>query len=48
MSHLREETKKRGFPTVDGVHMGPCEIHKKHAYTIGPNGSTVRLPGIHG
>ena len=47
LSHLREETKKRGFPTVDGVHMGPCEIHKKHAYTIGPNGVAVRLPWIH-
>jgi len=48
MSHLREETKKRGFPTVDGVHMGPCEIHKKHAYTIGPNGSLYACPGFTG
>src|SRR5688572_29331506 len=36
MSFLREETKKRGFPTVDGVHLGPCEIHKNNAHTIGP------------
>jgi uncharacterized protein len=28
MAFLREETKKRGFSTADGVHMGPCEIHK--------------------
>src|SRR5262245_32161652 len=28
---LREETRKRGFSTSDGVHMGPCEIHRKHA-----------------
>jgi uncharacterized protein len=47
-THLREETKKRGFPTVDGVHMGPCEIHKKHAYTIGPNGSLYACPGFTG
>ena len=46
LSYLREETKKRGFPTVDGVHMGPCEIHKRHAYTIGPNGSTYACPGL--
>ena len=46
--HLREETKKRGFPTVDGVHMGPCEIHKRHAYTVGPNGSHLRLPRVYG
>ena len=48
LSHLREETKKRGFPTVDGVHMGPCEIHKRHAYTIGPNGATYACPGFTG
>jgi uncharacterized protein len=48
LSNLREETKKRGFPTVDGVHMGPCEIHKKHAYTIGPNGSLYACPGFTG
>jgi uncharacterized protein len=48
LSNLREETKKRGFPTVDGVHMGPCEIHKKHAYTIGPNGALYACPGFTG
>ena len=31
MSYLREETKKRGFATIDGVHMGPCDIHRRHA-----------------
>jgi uncharacterized protein len=48
LSYLREETKKRGFATVDGVHMGPCEIHKRHAYTVGPNGSTYACPGFTG
>ena len=48
MSFLREETKKRGFSTVDGVHMGPCEIHKRHAYTVGPNGATYACPGFTG
>jgi uncharacterized protein len=48
LSHLRDETKKRGFPTVDGVHMGPCEIHKRHAYTIGPDGATYACPGFTG
>ena len=48
MSHLREETKKAGFATVDGVHMGPCEIHKKHAYTVGPTGSLYACPGFTG
>ena len=48
MSFLREETTKRGFKTVDGVHMGPCEIHKQHAYTIGPEGSLYACPGFAG
>jgi uncharacterized protein len=45
-SFLREETKKRGFKTVDGVHMGPCEIHKQNAHTIGPDGSLYACPGF--
>jgi len=48
MGFLREETKKRGFPTVDGVHMGPCEIHRKHAQTIGPDGALYACPGFTG
>ena len=48
MSFLREETKRRGFPTTDGVHMGPCEIHKQHAHTIGPDGSLYACPGFTG
>jgi uncharacterized protein len=48
MSYLREETKKRGFSTADGVHMGPCEIHKGHAHTVGPDGSLFACPGFAG
>ncbi|MFI5076012.1 MAG: radical SAM protein [Vicinamibacteria bacterium] len=48
MGFLREETKKRGFPTIDGVHMGPCELHRKHAHTIGPDGATYACPGFTG
>ena len=48
MAFLRSETRKRGFPTPDGVHMGPCEIHRKHAYTIGPDGSLYACPGFTG
>jgi uncharacterized protein len=48
MSFLREETLKRGFATADGVHMGPCELHKKHAYTVGPEGSLYACPGFAG
>jgi uncharacterized protein len=48
MSFLRDETTKRGFKTVDGVHMGPCEIHKRHAHTIGPDGSLYACPGFAG
>ena len=45
---LREETMQRGFKTVDGVHMGPCEIHKTHSHTIGPDGSLYACPGFAG
>jgi uncharacterized protein len=48
MTFLREETRRRGFPTPDGVHMGPCEIHRKHAYTIGPDGALYACPGFTG
>lgn len=48
MAYLREETRKRGFSTADGVHMGPCEIHKGHAHTIGPDGSLFACPGFAG
>lgn len=48
MAFLREETKKRGFSTPDGVHMGPCEIHRRHAYTIGPDGALYACPGFSG
>ena len=48
MSFLRSETRKRGFPTPDGVHMGPCEIHRRHAHTIGPDGDLYACPGFTG
>ena len=47
MSFLRDETRKRGFPTPDGVHMGPCEIHRRHAYTHRPRRVALRVPRLH-
>ena len=48
MAFLRDVTRDAGFATSDGVHMGPCEIHKKHAYTIGPDGDLYACPGFTG
>jgi uncharacterized protein len=48
MSFLREETKRHGFPTIDGVHNGPCHVHMEHAHTIGPDGSLYACPGFTG
>ncbi len=48
MSWLRAETRARGFDTVDGLHMGPCELHRRHAYTVGPEGSLYPCPGFTG
>jgi uncharacterized protein len=46
MQFLRDETRRRGFPTPDGVHMGPCEIHRRHAHTISTDGSLFACPGF--
>ena len=48
MSLLREETKRHGFYTPDGVHGGPCHVHHTHAHTIGPDGSLYACPGFTG
>jgi uncharacterized protein len=48
LSMLREETRRLGFPTHDGVHNGPCHVHKAHAHTIGPDGSLYACPGFTG
>jgi uncharacterized protein len=48
MSFLRDETRRHGFPTPDGVHKGPCHVHMQHAHTIGPDGSLYACPGFTG
>jgi len=48
MAFLREETIRHGFPTIDGVHNGPCHVHHKNAQTIGPDGSLYGCPGFTG
>ena len=48
MNFLREETKRHGFSTPDGVHNGPCHVHKNNAHTIGPDGSLYACPGFTG
>ena len=44
----RGDQTRRGFPTPDGVHNGPCHVHMKHAHTIGPDGSLYACPGFTG
>jgi uncharacterized protein len=48
LTAVREETRRLGFPTHDGVHNGPCHVHKQHAHTIGPDGSLYPCPGFTG
>jgi len=48
MSFLREETRRHGFPTADGLHMGPCELYRHHSHTIGPDGSLYACAGFTG
>jgi uncharacterized protein len=48
MTWLRAETRAQGFETLDGLHMGPCELHRRHSYTVGPDGSLYACPGFTG
>ena len=48
MAFLREATEAAGFNTSDSVHRGPCEIHRRHAYTVGPYGDLYACPGFTG
>ena len=48
LAMLRAETRRLGFATHDGVHNGPCHVHKAHAHTIGPDGSLYACPGFTG
>lgn len=48
LDDLRDATKRAGFHTPDGVHMGPCEIHRTHAHTVGIAGELYRCPGFSG
>ena len=45
---LREQTKRHGFNTPDGVPKGPCHVHLQHAHTVGPDGSLYACPGSTG
>ena len=48
MGWLRAETRAHGFETLDGVHLGPCDLHRRHAYTVGPDGALYACPGFSG
>jgi uncharacterized protein len=48
LARLRQQTMRRGFATPDGVHMGPCELHRRHAHAIGPDGTRYVCPGFAG
>ena len=48
LSYLREETKKRGFPTVDGVHMGPVRDPQAPRLHDRTERLDLRLPGFTG
>ena len=48
LDELREQTRRAGFATPDGVHMGPCEVHRTHAHTVGIAGELYKCPGFSG
>lgn len=48
LAFLRGETRRYGFSTNDGVHMGPCDLYREHSHTIGPDGALFACPGFTG
>ncbi len=48
MIMLRDETRRHGFNTPNGVPRGPCHVHLTHAHTVGPDGSLYACPGSTG
>lgn len=48
MAWIMGEAEAKGFRTGGGLLKGPCEIHKRHAFTIGPDGALYKCPGFTG
>lgn len=48
MEWLRRTAKEKGFSVPDGTHAGPCDIHRRHSYTLGPDGAIYACPGFTG
>ena len=47
MTFLRDETQRRGFPTPDGVHMGPCHVHMRARAHDRSRRLALRVPRLH-
>ena len=47
MTYLREETKRHGFPTPDGVHNGPCHVHHDERADDRPRRVALRVPRLY-
>ncbi|MBI5183649.1 MAG: SPASM domain-containing protein [Nitrospinae bacterium] len=45
---LKREIKERGFMTMEGVALGPCEVSKEYNYTIDPSGKIYKCGGFVG
>ncbi|MFV1951449.1 MAG: SPASM domain-containing protein [Nitrospinota bacterium] len=45
---LKREIKERGFMTMEGVALGPCEVSKEYSYTIDPSGNIYKCGGFVG
>jgi uncharacterized protein len=48
MIALKDQIRNAGFSTADGMNLGPCSFHKRHAYAIDPDGHIYKCPGFLG
>lgn len=45
---FKQETKKKGFSTREGISLGPCEAARENSYTIDPDGKIYKCCGFVG
>ncbi len=48
MLPLADEVRRAGFEPIDDSVLGPCAFHRKHSYSIDPDGHIYKCPGFLG
>jgi uncharacterized protein len=48
MVAFTDEARRAGFSPADVTAIGPCAFHRKHSYSIDPDGNIYKCPGFLG